>query len=117
MVAEGDDAFGSKVGFEGIHQEICFEHEEVFLVHSLCYRIHTGKVVHLYEMLDAWRSATIVFYHRPHQTGEYQILIGHYLMSLNQLLILRKDNANERNESLLSNCRVQLILYKDKYKS
>ena len=25
MVAEGDDAFGSKVGFEGIHQEICFE--------------------------------------------------------------------------------------------
>ena len=59
----------------------------------------------------------IVFYHRPHQTGEYQILICHYLMSLNQLLILRKDNANERNESLLSNCRVQLILYKDKYKS
>ena len=25
MIAEGDDAFGSKVGFEGIHQEICFE--------------------------------------------------------------------------------------------
>ena len=25
MVAEGDDAFGGKVGFEGIHQEICFE--------------------------------------------------------------------------------------------
>ena len=24
-----------------------------------------------------------------------------------------KDNANERNESLLSHCRVQLILYKD----
>jgi len=24
-----------------------------------------------------------------------------------------KDNANERNESLLSNCRVQLILCKD----
>ena len=29
-------------------------------------------------------------------------------------LILFKDNANERNESLLSNSRVQLILYKDK---
>ena len=29
-------------------------------------------------------------------------------------LILCKDNANERNESLLSNCRVQLILCKDK---
>ena len=28
-------------------------------------------------------------------------------------LILYKDNANERNESLLSNSRVQLILYKD----
>ena len=28
-------------------------------------------------------------------------------------LILFKDNANERNESLLSNSRVQLILYKD----
>ena len=28
-------------------------------------------------------------------------------------LILCKDNANERNESLLSNCRVQLILCKD----
>ena len=28
--------------------------------------------------------------------------------------ICRKDNANERNESLLSNCRVQLILCKDK---
>ncbi|MEE1359905.1 MAG: hypothetical protein U0K50_08795, partial [Segatella copri] len=27
--------------------------------------------------------------------------------------ICRKDNANERNESLLSNCRVQLILCKD----
>ena len=31
-------------------------------------------------------------------------------------LILCKDNANERNESLLSNCRVQLILCKDKKK-
>ena len=29
-------------------------------------------------------------------------------------LILCKDNANERNENLLSNCRVQLILCKDK---
>ena len=28
-------------------------------------------------------------------------------------LILYKDNANERNESLLSDSRVQLILYKD----
>ena len=28
-------------------------------------------------------------------------------------LILCKDNANERNESLLSNSRVQLILYKE----
>ena len=28
-------------------------------------------------------------------------------------LILFKDNANERNESLLSNSRVQLILFKD----
>ena len=27
--------------------------------------------------------------------------------------MLCKDNANERNESLLSNCRVQLILCKD----
>ena len=27
-----------------------------------------------------------------------------------------KDNANERNESLLSNCRVQLILCKDNAK-
>jgi hypothetical protein len=31
-------------------------------------------------------------------------------------LILCKDNANERNESLLSDCRVQLILCKDKKK-
>ena len=30
------------------------------------------------------------------------------------MLIFCKDNANERNESLLSNCRVQLILCKDK---
>ncbi len=29
-------------------------------------------------------------------------------------LILCKDNANERNESLLSYCRMQLILCKDK---
>ena len=28
-------------------------------------------------------------------------------------LILYKDNANERNESVLSNSRMQLILYKD----
>ena len=27
--------------------------------------------------------------------------------------ILYKDNASERNVSLLTNCRVQLILYKD----
>ena len=29
---------------------------------------------------------------------------------------LCKDNANERNESLLSNCRVQLIFCKDMIK-
>ena len=29
-------------------------------------------------------------------------------------LILCKDNANERNKNLLSNCRMQLILCKDK---
>ena len=29
------------------------------------------------------------------------------------LLILCKDNANERNENLFSYCRLQLILYKD----
>ena len=29
MIAEGDDAFGSKVGFEGIHQEISFEQNAV----------------------------------------------------------------------------------------
>lgn len=28
-------------------------------------------------------------------------------------LTLCKDNASERNVSLLANCRVQLILYKD----
>ena len=33
-------------------------------------------------------------------------------MSLVQLIFC-KDNANERNESLLSNCRVQLIFCKD----
>ena len=32
-------------------------------------------------------------------------------------LIFCKDNANERNESLLSNCRVQLIFCKDKQKN
>ena len=32
-------------------------------------------------------------------------------------LILCKDNANERNENLFSNCRVQLILCKDTTKS
>ena len=31
-------------------------------------------------------------------------------------LILCKDNANERNENLFSNCRVQLILCKDSIK-
>ena len=29
MIAEGDDAFGSKVGFEGVDQEICFEQNVV----------------------------------------------------------------------------------------
>ena len=28
-------------------------------------------------------------------------------------LFFCKENANERNESLLSNCRVQLFFYKD----
>ena len=28
-------------------------------------------------------------------------------------ILLSKDFANERNESLLSNCRVQLILFKE----
>ena len=32
-------------------------------------------------------------------------------------LILCKDNANERNENLFSNCRMQLILCKDTTKS
>ena len=32
------------------------------------------------------------------------------------MLIFSKDNANERNESLLSNCRMQLILCKDNKK-
>ena len=30
-----------------------------------------------------------------------------------KILLLSKDFANERNESLLSNCRVQLILSKE----
>ena len=30
-----------------------------------------------------------------------------------KILLLSKDFANERNESLLSNCRVQLILFKE----
>ena len=30
-----------------------------------------------------------------------------------KILLLFKDYANERNESLLSNCRVQLILFKE----
>ena len=30
-----------------------------------------------------------------------------------KILLLSKDYANERNESLLSNCRVQLILSKE----
>ena len=32
------------------------------------------------------------------------------------MLIFCKDNANERNESLLSNCRMHLILCKDNKK-
>ena len=32
------------------------------------------------------------------------------------MFIFCKDNANERNESLLSNCRMQLILCKDNKK-
>ena len=44
------------------------------------HRNHTGKVVHLHEMLDAWRIATIVLKHRPHQLGEYQFLVCHNLM-------------------------------------
>ena len=32
-------------------------------------------------------------------------------------LIFCKDNANERNVSLLTNCRVQLIFCKDKQKT
>ena len=32
------------------------------------------------------------------------------------LIIICKDNANERNESLLSDCRVQLIFCKDNAK-
>ena len=32
------------------------------------------------------------------------------------MLIFCKDNANERNESLLSNCRMQLLLCKDSKK-
>ena len=29
------------------------------------------------------------------------------------IIFFYKENANERNESLLSNCRVQLFFYKD----
>ena len=44
---------------------------------------------------------------------------GHCVLTLPQSLevlpVVRKDNANERNESMLSNCRVQLIFCKDKH--
>ena len=29
MIAEGDNGFGGKVGFEGVDQEICFEQDAV----------------------------------------------------------------------------------------
>jgi len=44
--------------------------------------------VHLYEMLDEWRIATIVLNHRPHQLGECQFLVCHNLMFLKILFFL-----------------------------
>ena len=46
--------------------------------------------------------------------GKVGKLCFHNFDTAEPKLILFKDNANERNESLLSNSRVQLILYKDK---
>ena len=46
--------------------------------------------------------------------GKVGKLCFHNFDTAEPKLILYKDNANERNESLLSNSRVQLILYKDK---
>ena len=45
--------------------------------------------------------------------GKVGKLCFHNFDTTEPKLILFKDNANERNESLLSNSRVQLILYKD----
>ena len=45
--------------------------------------------------------------------GKVGKLCFHNFDTAEPKLILFKDNANERNESLLSNSRVQLILYKD----
>ena len=49
MIAEGDDAFGSKVGFEGIHQEICFEQNAV---------VEAGNI--LISMMMAMRHASSI---------------------------------------------------------
>ena len=44
--------------------------------------------MYLYEMLDAWRIATIVLNHRPHQSGECQFLVCHNLMFFKILFFL-----------------------------
>ena len=43
----------------------------------------------------------------------YQLFVSYWYADCWICFILCKDNANERNESLLSNCRVQLIFCKD----
>ena len=45
--------------------------------------------------------------------GNCILLFSCFISFLFLLLFFCKENANERNESLLSNCRVQLFLRKD----
>ena len=50
-----------------------------------------------------------------HMLGD-MVWMCHFPFLSRASLIFYKDNANERNESLLSNSRVQPILYKDNAK-
>ena len=59
------------------------------------------------------RSLSYTKIMRGECNGKVGKLCFHNFDTAEPKLILYKDNANERNESLLSDSRVQLILFKD----
>ena len=93
---------------------ITHTHCAYLLVRRKILRLYFCRLRFLLVLKLPSRSLLFTKIMRGECNGKVGKLCFHNFDTAEPKLILYKDNANERNESLLSNSRVQLILYKDK---